>query len=83
MRTKANKIIRDFGNSILSSPNIEIIKIDDNLFEIVWQEFGKYKNKFLSFTDCTTTTIAIIKELKIDKIISFESHFDGVVDRIN
>lgn len=80
MRTKTNKIIRDFGNSILSSPNIEIIKIDDNLFEKAWQEFGKYKDKLLSFTDCTT--IAIIMEFKIDKIISFDNHFDGIVNRI-
>lgn len=80
MRTKNKKIVKDFGNSLLSSPNIEIIKIDDNTFEKTWMEFERFDDKLLSFTDCST--IVVMKEFDIKNLISFDSHFDGFVNII-
>ena len=76
MRTKKNQLVREYGNSILTSSIIEIIKVNDIIFENAWEMFGSIQDKLLSFTDFTT--IAITEELKIDKIMSFDKHFDGM-----
>jgi predicted nucleic acid-binding protein len=76
MRTKNHKLIFEYGNSILNSEIIEIIKINNEIFESAWEKFGTFKDKIISFTDCTT--LAVMEELKIDKIMSFDQHFEGI-----
>jgi len=80
MRTKKYQLVREYGNSILTSSIIEIIKVNDKIFEIAWDLFGSIQDKLLSFTDFTT--IAIVEELKINKIMSFDKHFDGLDPKI-
>jgi len=78
--TKDIKIAIDIGNYILSSPRIKLLFINDEIFKRAWKIFQKYKEKRLSFTDCTT--IAPIEQHKIDKLMSFDQHFNGIVQRI-
>jgi len=78
--TKNIKIAIDIGNYILSSPRIKLLFIDDETFKKAWKIFQKYKEKRLSFTDCTTT--ALIEKHKIDKLMSFDQHFNEIVQRI-
>ena len=80
IRTKNIKIAIDIGNYILSSPRIKLLFIDDEIFKKAWKIFQKYKEKRLSFTDCTT--IALIEKHKIDKLMSFDQHFNEIVQRI-
>lgn len=80
MRTQNHKLTYEYGNSILLSDIIEIIKVNDDIFESSWKKFCKFKDKILSFTDCTT--VAIIDELKIDMIMSFDKHFEGLKPKV-
>ena len=75
VRTKKNQSVCEYGNSILTSGIIEIIKVDNG-----WEKFSMFEDKVISFTDCTT--LAIMEELKIDKIMSFDKHFDGISPKV-
>ena len=80
IRSKRHQLVFEFGNSILTSSSIDIIKVNDEIFEAAWDKFGKFEDKLLSFTDCTT--LAIMENLKIEKIMSFDKHFDGISPEI-
>jgi len=80
IRTKNLEIAIDIGNYILSSPRIKLLFINDEILKRARKVFQKYKEKRLSFTDCTT--IALIEQHKIDKLMSFDQHFNGIVQRI-
>ena len=81
MRTKNHKLVFEYGNSILLSDMIDIIKINDDIFESAWEKFGMFKDKLLSLTDCTT--LAVMDELNIDNIMSFDKHFEGIEQKVN
>lgn len=68
---EASKKVLD---TLLSSPNLELLKINKNHFEAGIAFFKRY-NK-LSFTDATT--VAIMKDKGINLIYSFDSDFDAV-----
>ncbi|EQD43674.1 PilT protein domain protein [mine drainage metagenome] len=54
--------------------NLEILKINQTIFDSAWNIFKAQKaKKRLSFTDCTT--IAAMKLNGIDKIATFDSGF--------
>ena len=74
------KISIDIGNYILKSKKIKLIftTIDD--FKNAWNFFLNYKNKQLSFTDCTI--LSIMNRLNLIYIFSYDTHFDGLKFRI-
>ena len=80
MRTKNHKLVYEYGNSILLSNIIDIIKVNDDIFESAWEKFRMFKDKLLSFTDCTT--LAVMEDLNIERIISFDKHFEGIEPKI-
>ena len=81
MRTKNNKFVYEYGNSFLLSDIIDIIKVNDDIFDRAWEKFGKFKDKLLSFTDCTT--LAVMEDLNIVKIMSFDKHFEGIESKVS
>ncbi len=80
IRTGRTDIAIDIGKFILSSKKIRMIVVDKYIFRRAWSIFIKHRDKRLSFTDATS--IAIIQTYKIDYIMSFDSHFDGIIARI-
>ncbi len=66
------------ANSMLDSQNLQIIYIDQAIFQASYHIFQKYGS--LSFTD--STSIVIMKNLKIKNLFSFDSGFDGIRDII-
>ena len=79
-RTRNIDFAKDIGDYILSAKRIKMIFVDDNIFNDAWRLFKKLSRKKLSFTNCTN--IAIIRNYNIEYIASFDSHFDGLVNRI-
>lgn len=69
-------IVKEIGDSLLAEESIKLLKIDLHIFLQSWEFFKKSNN--LSFTDCTTITLA--KEFGIKNIASFDSGFDRVHD---
>ncbi len=80
VRTKRYEIAIDIGKFILSSGRLKILFVDRIVFSDAWRIFVKYSSRRLSFTDATS--IALIKRYNIDYIMSFDKHFDGIVNRI-
>lgn len=71
MGTNASIEILDI---LLSSPKLTIIKVENKHFEAGIQIFKMYER--LSFTDAIT--VAVMRDLKIKTIYSFDSGFDGI-----
>jgi predicted nucleic acid-binding protein len=80
VRTRRHDLTVDVGKYIIESPRITKLWTNREIFESAWQKFKALKDKPLSFTDCTT--LAHIQKNQIKKILSFDSGFDGLVQRI-
>lgn len=61
------------GKAMLEDANIEIMRIDEELFNEAWEMFQSFKDKEWSFTDCTS--YVLMKKLNIETGISFDRHF--------
>ena len=82
-RTRRHDLALDLGNIILSNKKpalAELIRVDNAVFQEAWRIFQQIPERNLSFTDCTT--IAFVKNMRIDSVLSFDSDFDGLIDRI-
>jgi predicted nucleic acid-binding protein len=80
VRTKKHDLALDLGRYILASPRITKLWIEEDSFEAAWKKLNMFKDKPLSFTDCTS--IALIEMKRIKQIMSFDCGFDGLVPRI-
>jgi len=65
--------------SIISSPNLDLVFVDDALFDAALRTYQKYER--LSFTDAVT--VAIMQKRKIKEIFSHDEDFDlkGILRR--
>lgn len=75
VRTGNKDIVSDISDVILS-PRIEMIFIDKSILTVANELFFKYFQRGISFTD--STTMAVMKKLGIENIISFDEHFQGM-----
>jgi predicted nucleic acid-binding protein len=80
VRTKRHDLAHDLGRFIIESPRITKLWVGEDVFELAWKKFSVFKDKPLSFTDCTS--IAIVESKGIKQIMSFDRGFDGLVARI-
>ncbi|MBS7646597.1 type II toxin-antitoxin system VapC family toxin [Candidatus Bathyarchaeota archaeon] len=80
IRTRRHDLAIDIGKYIIESPRIIKLWTTKEIFELAWQKFKTLKDKPLSFTDCIT--LAHIERNKIKQILSFDSGFDGLIQRI-
>ncbi|KXB01146.1 hypothetical protein AKJ41_02580 [candidate division MSBL1 archaeon SCGC-AAA259O05] len=81
MRTKRHKLATDIGEYVLDSPRIRILRVTEEIFDSAWRKFRSFEESPISFTDCTT--LALMEERRIEKLASFDSGFDGLVERIS
>jgi predicted nucleic acid-binding protein len=65
-----------FGDALISSNVASIEDITDDERLKAWVLFKKYRDKDLSFTDCTS--FALMAKLKLQKAFSFDNHFKQV-----
>jgi len=79
-RTRNHQIAVNTGRYILDSERIEKLPVSREDFDVAWSKFQTIKNKFLSFTDCTS--LALIERRGIERIMSFDSNFDGLAERL-
>lgn len=80
MRTKRHDLAIDLGTYIIESPRITRLWIAEDSFEMAWEKFKAFSDKPLSFTDCAS--LALMEKNRIKQIMSFDSGFDGLVQRI-
>jgi hypothetical protein len=80
VRTRRHDLATDIGKYIIESPRITKLWTTKEIFELAWQKFKILKDKPLSFADCTT--LAHIQKNQINQILSFDSDFDGLLQRV-
>lgn len=61
------------GDSILSSPSIRFIHVDESLFYDGWAYFKKHDDKSYSLTDCIS--FIVMNRLGIVSALTFDEHF--------
>lgn len=81
VRTHNLQIALNIGRFIIDSPRIEKLMVTRDEFNEVWNRFQKLGRRFLSFTDCASLVLA--EKHAISRIMSFDSHFDGLIERIH
>ena len=79
-RTRNHQIALNTGRYILSSPRIELNLTSAEDFKLAWSKFQAIHDKPLSFTDCAT--LALMERHGIERIMSFDTGFDGLTSRI-
>jgi hypothetical protein len=55
---------------------VEIKQVNKDIFDEAWKLFRLYKDKSLSFTDCTT--IALARNMGIIRVFAFDDDFKWV-----
>lgn len=76
--------VRDLilGNGERDIPRfMNLIFMDRDILERSWNNFVKYADKKLSFTDCST--VELMKIRGIEHLASFDGGFDGIVERLH
>jgi len=77
VRIKRPDFAINLGNYILKSRRIKLISLTDDDFKNSWEKFQKFKEKRLSFTDCTILTHC--KRLNCNFLATFDKHFKGLI----
>jgi len=80
-RTRRHDLAVDIGKYIIESPRITKLWTTKDIFEIAWEKFKTLTDKPLSFTDCVS--LALMEKNRIKQIISFDSGFNGLTQRIH
>jgi predicted nucleic acid-binding protein len=80
VRTRRHDLAVDIGKYVIESPRIKKLWTTEDTFDVAWQKFKTFKDKPLSFTDCAS--LALMEKNRIKQIMSFDSGFDGLIQRI-
>jgi len=80
VRTRRHDFAVDVGNYIIESPRIVKLWTTKETFDLAWERFKTFKDRPMSFSDCVS--LAHIEKNGIKQIISFDSDFDGLIQRL-
>ncbi|MBI2583609.1 MAG: type II toxin-antitoxin system VapC family toxin [Candidatus Aenigmarchaeota archaeon] len=73
---KSKKLLLGIETGEQLRNSVEILKIDDFLFEETWEIFKRQKNTNFSFTDCTI--LSLMKKMKIINLATFDEKFKEI-----
>ncbi|MBI3023016.1 MAG: type II toxin-antitoxin system VapC family toxin [Thaumarchaeota archaeon] len=68
------------GKFIIESLRITKLRVGERDFAKAWEKYKELR-KPISFTDATT--LVLVEENSISKIMSFDSDFDGLIERVS
>ncbi|MBN2336774.1 type II toxin-antitoxin system VapC family toxin [Candidatus Bathyarchaeota archaeon] len=83
MRTGRHDLAVEIGRLILGDGSVKFVTmlhVGETGFHEAWTQFTRYPDHTLSFTDCVS--IALMRNREIDLILSFDSDFDGILNRV-
>ena len=69
-----------FAVWVLAQKRIQIVHVDEELWDEALALFRRYDDKEFSFTDCTS--FAVMQRLKINDAFSFDHHFKQMSFRL-
>lgn len=73
LKATGHRSARDFGRWILQSAQVEVARIDDELWNAAWEMFQTFDDNEWSFTDCTSFVLMQRRQLFV--AFSFDHHF--------
>lgn len=62
------------GNRLLHSPSIELVHVDENLFQRAFELLNQRPDKLYSLTDCVS--FVLMRDRSISVALSFDGHFE-------
>jgi predicted nucleic acid-binding protein len=80
VRTRRHDFAVDIGKYIIESPRITKLWTAKEAFDLAWEKFKEFADKPLSFSDCVS--LALMEKNRVNQMMSFDSGFDGLVQRI-
>ena len=63
----------EVGNRLLLSPSVQVVFVDDVLFQEGWRYFQEHKDKAYSLTDCIS--FVVMEKQNIQTALAFDRHF--------
>ncbi len=63
----------EIGERLLASPSVELLHVDEELFQAAWSYFGRRADKRFSLTDCVS--FVLMERLGIESALAFDAHF--------
>src|SRR6267143_4954673 len=73
IRSKSHALGVAGGRAILESKSLRILRVETTVFETAWKLFVRSKDKWWSFTDCTS--FVLMQNLGIRKALAFDANF--------
>jgi len=63
----------EIGNALITSPSVELVQVDSELFDKGWHLFQQNQDKRFSLTDCIS--FALMRQRKLTTALTFDHHF--------
>lgn len=63
-----------FGNWVLNADNIELIHVNESVWQSAWEMFQNYADKAWAFTDCTS--FVLMRQHNLHRAFTFDQHFE-------
>jgi len=79
-RTRRHKLAVDVGRYIIESPRIFKLWTTEEVFDLAWERFKTFKDRPMSFSDCVS--LAHVEKNGVKQMMSFDSGFDGLIQRL-
>jgi hypothetical protein len=79
VRTRRHDLAVDIGKYIIESPRITKLWTTKEAFDLAWEN-NAFADKPLSFSDCVS--LALMEKNRVNQMMSFDSGFDGLIQRI-
>lgn len=80
VRTRRHDLAVDIGRYIIESPRITKLWTTKEAFDLAWEKFKAFADKPLSFSDCVS--LALMEKNRVNQMMSFDSGFEGLIQRI-
>jgi predicted nucleic acid-binding protein len=64
----------EVGNNLIDSPSIELIPVDEELFDEAWEYFQQHQDKSYSLTDCIS--FVVMTQRGVRTALTFDRHFE-------
>lgn len=64
----------EVGHDLLDSPSVEMVPVDDGLFQEGWDFLQRHRDKTFSLTDCTS--FIVMKRYGLVEALTFDRHFE-------
>lgn len=69
-----------FGDWVQSERRVQIVRVNEELWQAAWQLFKRYHDKKFSFTDCTS--FVLMQRQGLVDVFGFDHHFEQMGFRL-